>query len=138
MEPGEKIAALLAVREWPEQDDQQFIVMGTRRGSSRRPTCAPTRTRAPAASSPWAWRMTTAVIAVQNTDGSHEVLIGRVEGQAIRFRETDVRPMGRTAYGVKGIELRENDEVVAMETVEARRPGADGDRQRLRQAHRPG
>jgi DNA gyrase subunit A len=39
---------------------------------------------------------------------------------AIRFPETDARPMGRTAYGVRGINLREGDEVVAMEVV---RPG---------------
>ena len=39
---------------------------------------------------------------------------------AIRFRESDVRPMGRTAYGVRGIALRDDDEVVAMEVL---RPG---------------
>jgi DNA gyrase subunit A len=38
---------------------------------------------------------------------------------AIRFEETDVRPMGRTAYGVRGITLRDDDYVVAMEIVEA-------------------
>ena len=36
---------------------------------------------------------------------------------AIRFQEDDVRPMGRTAYGVKGIELDEGDQVVALEVV---------------------
>jgi DNA gyrase subunit A len=117
MEPGEKIAALLAVREWPQQDDQQFIVMGTRKGIIK-------KTDLRAYANPRAGGIIAmgvedddAVIAVQNTDGNHEVLIGTREGQSIRFRETDVRPMGRTAYGVKGIELRENDEVVAMETV---------------------
>src|SRR5689334_11207942 len=117
MEPGEKIAALLAVREWPEEEGQQFIVMGTRKGIVK-------KTDLRAYANPRAGGIIAmgveeddAVIAVNNTDGSHEVLIGTREGQSIRFRETDVRPMGRTAYGVKGIELRENDEVVAMETV---------------------
>jgi DNA gyrase subunit A len=117
MEPGEKIAALLAVRAWPEEEGQQFIVMGSRRGIVK-------KTDLRAFANPRAGGIIAmgveegdAVIAVQNTDGNHEVLIGTREGQAIRFRETDVRPMGRAAYGVKGIELRENDEVVAMETV---------------------
>ncbi len=117
MEPGEKIAALLAVREWPAEENQQFIVMGTRKGIIK-------KTDLRAFSNPRAGGIIAmgvedddAVIAVQMTDGNHEVLIGTRDGQAIRFRETDVRSMGRTAYGVKGIELRENDEVVAMETV---------------------
>ena len=58
-----------------------------------------------------------AVIAVQVTDGTGEVFIGTRNGMAIRFEETDVRPMGRTAYGVRGITLRDDDYVVAMEVV---------------------
>jgi DNA gyrase subunit A len=57
------------------------------------------------------------VIAVQITDGSGEVFIATRNGMAIRFTETDVRPMGRTAYGVRGINLRDDDYVVSMEVV---------------------
>jgi DNA gyrase subunit A len=57
------------------------------------------------------------VIAVEMTDGTEQVFIGTRDGMAIRFDETDVRPMGRTAYGVRGITLRDDDEVVAMEVV---------------------
>ena len=46
-----------------------------------------------------------------------EVFIGTRDGMAIRFDEDDVRPMGRTAYGVRGITLRDDDDVVAMEVV---------------------
>ena len=53
------------------------------------------------------------VIAVQLSDGQSEIFIGTRQGMAIRFPEDDVRPMGRTAYGVRGITLREGDEVVA-------------------------
>ena len=77
-----------------------------------------------------------AVIAVQVTDGSGEMFIGTRNGMAIRFPETDVRPMGRTAYGVRGITLRDDDYVVAMEMV---RPGGTlltRHRARLRQADR--
>ena len=55
---------------------------------------------------------------------------------AIRFPEADVRPMGRTAYGVRGITLREDDEVVAMEVVTPGRHRPDRHRERLRQADR--
>jgi DNA gyrase subunit A len=58
-----------------------------------------------------------AVITAVVSDGSHEVFIGTRDGMAIRFPEGDVRPMGRTAYGVRGISLREGDEVVAMEIL---------------------
>jgi DNA gyrase subunit A len=58
-----------------------------------------------------------AVIAAQISDGSGEIFIGTRNGMAIRFEEGDVRPMGRTAYGVRGITLRDDDYVVAMEVV---------------------
>lgn len=48
------------------------------------------------------------------TDGSSHVLLGASNGKAIRFRETDVRIMGRTAAGVKGMSLEEGDEIVGM------------------------
>jgi DNA gyrase subunit A len=117
MEPGEKIAALVAVREFPAAEGERFIVMGTRKGAVK-------KTDLRAFANPRAGGIIAmgvedddAVIAVQLTDGSSEVLIGTRQGQAIRFEETDARPMGRTAYGVRGIALREGDEVVAMEVV---------------------
>ena len=57
------------------------------------------------------------VIAVELSDGKEQIFIGTRDGMAIRFEESDVRPMGRTAYGVRGIALRDDDEVVAMEVV---------------------
>jgi DNA gyrase subunit A len=57
------------------------------------------------------------VIAVEISDGKEQIFLGTRDGMAIRFDETDVRPMGRSAYGVRGISLREGDEVVAMEVV---------------------
>ena len=57
------------------------------------------------------------VMGVRQSDGASEVFIGTRQGMAIRFHETDVRSMGRTAYGVRGIQLREGDEVVSLEVV---------------------
>jgi len=120
LDAGERIAALLAVREWPEAAGRQFIVMGTRKGAIK-------KTDLSAFSNPRAGGIIAmgvqepdAVIAVALTDGNEEIFIGTRDGMAIRFREADARPMGRTAYGVRGISLRGEDEVVAMEVV---RPG---------------
>ena len=54
---------------------------------------------------------------VRLTDGNDELIIGTKDGMAIRFSEEDVRPMGRTAAGVKGISLDEGDYVVGMDIV---------------------
>src|SRR4029453_15970680 len=117
MEEGEKIAALLTVREWPAEEGQQFIVMGTRKGVIK-------KTDLSAFSNPRAGGIIAmgvdegdAVIAVELSDGKEKIFLGTRAGMAIRFEETDVRSMGRGAYGVRGITLRDDDEVVAMEVV---------------------
>ncbi|MDZ5471640.1 DNA gyrase subunit A [Bacillus sp. 31A1R] len=58
------------------------------------------------------------LISVRLTDGSKEIIIGTKNGMLIRFPETDVRSMGRTATGVKGITLVPEDEVIGMEVLE--------------------
>ena len=117
MEDGEKIAAMLAVKEF---DENHFVVMGSRKGVVK-------KTALSAFSNPRAGGIIAmgveegdAVITVRLTDGAGEVFIGTHHGMAVRFHEQDVRPMGRTAYGVRGITLRDDDYVVAMEVV---RPG---------------
>jgi DNA gyrase subunit A len=57
------------------------------------------------------------LIAVEETDGTRDLVLGSRNGMAIRFAETDARPMGRTAQGVRGMQLRDGDEVVAMSVV---------------------
>jgi DNA gyrase subunit A len=55
---------------------------------------------------------------IRMTTGDNEVLISTSQGQAIRFHERDVRPMGRVARGVRGIRLRAGDRVIGMDIVE--------------------
>src|SRR5712691_2487466 len=57
------------------------------------------------------------LISVHVTDGQREILLGTKKGITIRFKEDDVRPMGRTAHGVRGITLEEGNEVIGMETI---------------------
>src|SRR5688572_4161165 len=117
LEADEKIAALLAVKAFPEQEDQQFIVMGTRKGTVKKTDMTAFSNPRPSGIIAMGIEDGDAVIAVELSDGKEQVFIGTSDGMAIRFEETDVRPMGRTAYGVRGITLREGDEVVAMEVV---------------------
>jgi DNA gyrase subunit A len=114
MEEGERIAALLTVKEF---EADRFVVMGTKRGEIK-------KTELSAFSNPRAGGIIAmgvaegdAVIAAQVSEGSNEIFIGTRDGMSVRFAESDVRSMGRTAYGVRGIALRENDEVVAMEVL---------------------
>ncbi|HET9098743.1 MAG TPA: DNA gyrase subunit A [Candidatus Saccharimonadales bacterium] len=55
---------------------------------------------------------------IRSTSGENEVLISTSQGQAIRFHERDVRPMGRVSRGVRGIRLRPGDQVIGMDIVE--------------------
>ncbi|MEQ1868490.1 MAG: DNA gyrase subunit A [Vicinamibacterales bacterium] len=114
MEEGERIAATIAVKSF---DDDKFVVMGTRKGVVK-------KTPLSAFANPRAGGIIAMgiedgdqVIATQVTDGSGEILIGTRDGMAIRFDEGDIRSMGRTAYGVRGIQLRADDYVVGMEVV---------------------
>lgn len=56
---------------------------------------------------------------IRMTNGDNEVVISTSQGQAIRFHEKDVRPMGRVSRGVRGIRLRAGDRVIGMDVVEA-------------------
>jgi DNA gyrase subunit A len=117
MEEGERIAALMAVREF---DADKFVVMGTARGVIK-------KTALSAFAHPRAGGIIAmgiddgdSVIAASESDGSGEVFIGTRKGMSIRFKESNVRGMGRTARGVRGITLRGDDSAVAMEVL---RPG---------------
>jgi len=117
MEEGERIAALLTVKEF---EADKFIVMGTHHGVVK-------KTELTAFSNPRAGGIIAmgveegdSVIDAQVSDGKGEIFVGTRDGMSIRFAETDVRPMGRSAYGVRGISLRDADAVVAMEVI---RPG---------------
>jgi DNA gyrase subunit A len=115
--PEEKIAALLAVREFPEEDGQQFVIMGTRKGTVKKTDLTAFSNPRPSGIIAIGVDEGDSVIAVEMSDGKEQIFIGTRDGMAIRFNEEDVRPMGRGAYGVRGISLRDADEVVAMEVV---------------------
>ncbi len=111
---NEKVTATVAVKEFR---DDRFVVMATKQGLVK-------KTELSAFSNPRAGGIIALgleendkLISVHITDGQREILIGTRRGITIRFKEEEVRPMGRTAYGVKGITLEEGDFVIGMETI---------------------
>ena len=118
MAEGEKMAALLRVQEFPEQDGQRFIVMGTRKGTIKKTDLSEFSNPRSAGIIAIQVDDDDRLIAVEETDGSRQLMLGSRNGMAIRFSEADARPMGRSAYGVRGMQLREGDEVVGMSVIE--------------------
>jgi DNA gyrase subunit A len=117
LQSGEKIAAVCAVRDFQSGG---FIFLATRRGIVKKTELAAFSNPRPSGIIGLLVEEEDQLIAALLTSGTSEILLGTAGGMAIHFSEKDVRPMGRTSYGVKGIELDEGDEVVSLEVV---RPG---------------
>ncbi|MEK6803256.1 MAG: DNA gyrase subunit A [Nitrospirota bacterium] len=110
----EKVTASLPVKEFRAD---RFIIMGTKLGVIK-------KTELSAYSNPRQGGIIALsldagdkLIGVDLTDGQREILLGTKQGITIRFKEEDVRSMGRTAHGVRGITLEPGDEVIGMETI---------------------
>jgi DNA gyrase subunit A len=115
IEKGEWVNAIIPVEEFV---DDWFLFFTTKEGISKRSpltSFANIRNNGLIALN---LREGDELISVRMTDGSKEMIIGTKNGLMIRFPETDVRSMGRTATGVKGITLSGDDEVVGMEVLE--------------------
>lgn len=115
IEKDEWVNAIIPVAEF---DDDWFLFFTTKHGISKRSpltSFAHIRNNGLIALN---LREDDELISVRLTDGDKEIIIGTKNGLLIRFHETDVRSMGRTATGVKGITLGDDDEVVGMEVLE--------------------
>jgi DNA gyrase subunit A len=111
---GEKVTATLPVKIF---GDDQYVVMATRKGIIK-------KTELSAYSNPRQGGIIALtlddddkLIGVEITDGHRGILLGTRMGIVIRFAEEDVRSMGRTARGVRGIKLEEGNEVIGMATI---------------------
>jgi len=114
LQPSEKIAAFCAVKEFAEG---RFVLLATRNGIVKKTELTAFSNPRPSGIIALSVEEGDALIDGVLTSGQDELLIGTKDGMAIHFSEEDVRPMGRSAYGVKGIELEEGDLVVSLEVV---------------------
>ena len=115
VEKDEKVNAMLHVRE---MDDDSFLVFATRSGTVKRMPLSALRNIRTSGIRALTLDEGDELINVMRTDGGQNILMATHNGQAICFAETDVRPMGREAVGVRGIRLRDGDWVVGAEIAQ--------------------
>ena len=113
--PNEKIATLLAI---DEKDDNKYLLLATKNGIVKKTDREEFKNINKAGLIAIGLREDDELIGVKVTDGNKDVLLVTKEGMSIRFDENDIRPMGRTAMGVKGITLSNEDKVVSMSLCE--------------------
>jgi DNA gyrase subunit A len=115
LQPEEKITAI--IKHEKDANDEGYLFMATQKGTVKKTPL-----------SDYANIRTNGLIAIKlddgddlrwikKTDGQSDIIISTSAGQAIRFNESDARPMGRSARGVRGVRLRPNDWVVGMDVV---------------------
>ncbi|MGO8968842.1 MAG: DNA gyrase subunit A [Myxococcaceae bacterium] len=115
MAEGEKLASVVVTKGFPEN---QYVFFVTRKGVVKRTDLAAFSNVRSAGIIALGIEDGDSLVAVRITDGSKDVLLSTAQGMSIRFPEEEVRSMGRTAFGVKGITLEKDDEVVGADLVE--------------------
>ncbi|HXF59512.1 MAG TPA: DNA gyrase subunit A [Candidatus Saccharimonadales bacterium] len=114
MSQQERVASVLPVKEF---DEAHFIMMVTKNGTAKKtPLSAYSNPRRGGIVAIGVEPEDSLIDAVL-TDGTQDIVLQKRNGKAIRFNEGDVRPMGRTAYGVRGVTLEEDDAVIGMIAV---------------------
>jgi len=114
MEAGEKITAVIPIRKFV---DGKFLFMATRQGIVKKTELMEFDTTRKGGLIALTLDDDDELIGVKLTDGTREVILGTRDGMAIAFAEDDVRSMGRTAHGVRGIRLNKEDKVIGMDNL---------------------
>ena len=115
LEPGESVTAMVITREF---DDNEFLMMVTRKGTVKRIPFIALKTNRKSGIRAITLDEDDHLINVIRTGGNDNILLATAQGMAICFNENDVRPMGRDAAGVRGIMLTGDDFVVGAEKAE--------------------
>ncbi len=115
LDPGESVTAMVITREF---DDNEFLMMVTRKGTVKRIPFVALKTNRKGGIRAITLDEDDHLINVIRTNGNDNILLATAQGMAICFNENDVRPMGRDAAGVRGIMLTNGDYVVGAEKAE--------------------
>ncbi len=114
LKDSEKVVSMLALKKLEED---KYLLFSTRKGLVKRTSLSAFGNIRSTGIIALTIEDGDALVGVRLTEGNHDVLLSTKEGRAIRFNETKLRPMGRSARGVKGVTVRDKDQVVAVETV---------------------
>jgi DNA gyrase subunit A len=112
---GEKIQAILPIEEFSEQ---KFVVMLTQKGIIKKTSLDAFSNPRPSGIIALTTDLDDRVIGARISNGRSDIFIATRDGMSIRFDEGDVRPMGRSARGVKGVTLGKDDSVVGVEVFD--------------------
>lgn len=115
LQPQEKVTAIIPIKTFEEN---KFLILSTQKGVIKKTELSQFDTSRKVGLIAISLKEDDELISVKLTDGMKEILIITREGMSIRFKEDDVRDMGRSAMGVKAMNLGNDDIVVAMELVE--------------------
>ena len=110
----EQVTATLTVKEFPEN---MYIFMATENGTVKKTLLSEFESVRANGKIAITLNDTDRLIAARITDGSNDIIIGSNAGLACRFRESDVRAMGRTAAGVIGMQLADKDRIISMVAI---------------------
>ncbi len=113
--PGERVTAAIAV---PDFEQAEYCFMATRQGVVKRVSLKEFAAVRPSGLIAISLKDGDALEWARLTHGNNDILLVTAQGRALRFKEDEVRPMGRQAAGVTGIRLRPGDRVVSMDVVE--------------------
>src|SRR5699024_4468677 len=116
IDKNEKISTMIAVKDLSSEED--FLVFATKKGTVKRSKLSNFSSINKNGKIAINFKEDDELIAVRLTDGTKEIIIGTKHASLIRFDETKLRPLGRTAAGVRGISLRENDEVIGLDVTD--------------------
>ncbi|VGO21412.1 DNA gyrase subunit A [Pontiella sulfatireligans] len=116
MAQDEKLAAILCVREL--DDHAHNLIMATRKGIIKKTVLAAYKNVRVAGVKAINIDEDDELIGVRLSNGEDQIILSMKNGKAIRFKETDARPLGRVSRGVKGVTLTGDDEVVTIEIVD--------------------
>jgi DNA gyrase subunit A len=112
LDGDEKVTTVIPIQEYKEG---QYLIMATRNGLVKKTDLMEYDNIRKGGLAAVTLRENDELIDVKLTDGNQDIMLSTVNGMAIRFNETDARPIGRVSQGVKGIELEEGDHVIGME-----------------------
>ena len=115
LDGGEKVTAMIPL---PKEREEGYLVMATRNGLIKKTGSDEFANLRKMGLIAIALREDDELIGVELTQGDSELMLATRMGQAIRFSESDVRPMGRNSMGVRSIDLSEGDEVIDVAKVE--------------------
>ncbi|MED9881621.1 MAG: DNA gyrase subunit A [Blautia sp.] len=110
--PGERITAVIPINKFEED---QYLVMATRKGLVKKTPIQDYANVRKIGLAAISLREDDELIEVKVTNNKKDIILVTKDGQCIRFKETDVRTTGRVSMGVRGINLMDGDEVVAMQ-----------------------